>query len=579
MNSVTNNESSRKLIAFYGRVSTSLQEDQKTILNQEMELDALAVELYGTGNYIVVRKYYDEGWSGDILARPHLDQLRQDADANMWDAVLIYDPDRLARRYSYQELVLDELEAAGKQVLFRTVPPPKDPEEKLMRGFRGLFAQYERMRIAERFRIGKLRKARDKHIITSIAPYGYTLVTRQGKPRDANFVETHLIINPVEARVVRMLFDLVGNQGLTLRKVIRRLQEQGIKPRKNKEGVWGTTTLSTMLKRETYIGQAYFGASIAVEPKKPWKKDEKYRRVKKTSRKMKPKDEWLPIPVQPILEGEEGKALFDRTQRQLTKNYEESLRNKKNSYLLAERIRCDCGCSRTGEGPQHGKYLYYRCSNRVKSFPLPPTCHEKGINSRIADERVWLKLVELLNSKDLIEHHIRQWTERQRNKSGATRVGVDALKQEVSTLKKQEQRYQLAYGGGAIELAQLTELTVPLKTKIGELEKQIVNERAAAQGQNDNSILRPEEVELLNTDATESLKGLSFEQKRDIVLDVVDGIVGVPGRLRVSGFVPVAIVSPIQRDFIFPSSTNIYVELKTSDRHCWFTERREIDAI
>lgn len=566
------------MIAYYGRVSTSNQEDQKTIQNQEMELNALADEICGIGNYVVVRKYYDEGWSGDILARPYLDQLRQDASTGMWDILLIYDPDRLARRAHYQEVVLEELREAGKQIHFRTVKTPENPEDQIFFSMRGVFSQYERMKIAERFRIGKLRKARNKHVITSIAPYGYTLMPRRGKPGDLDFVETHLVINPIEARVVQMIFEWVGDERLTIRRVIKRLQEMNILPRKNSSGVWGTTTLSTMLKRETYIGQAYFGASIAIVPKKPWKKDVKYRKVKKTSRKMKPKDEWLPIPVQPILEGEEGKALFARAQVQLKENYETSQRNKKNAYLLAERMRCICGCSRTGEGPQQGKYLYYRCSNRVKSFPLPPKCNEKGINARIADKQVWSKLVDLMGSREHIKSQIQRWMNRQKEQSGVTGVGVDALKQEIMSLKKQEQRYHVAYGGGAIELAQLTELTTPLKAKIAELEQRAANEQAALNAQSDNSILPLEEVEYLHTGVAEALHGLSFEQKRDIVLDVVDEIVGVPGRLKVSGYLPVAVVSPIQRDFLFPSSTNIYVEHKTSDRNCWITERRQIDA-
>src|SRR3989338_1425957 len=108
-----------RLIAYYGRVSTSLQEDQKTIDNQWMELNELAEKLYGKDGYIDVRKYADEGWSGDILARPYLDQLRQDARAVFGDFVFIYAPARLARRYSYKELVLDELREAGKEVHFK----------------------------------------------------------------------------------------------------------------------------------------------------------------------------------------------------------------------------------------------------------------------------------------------------------------------------------------------------------------------------------------------------------------------------------------------------------------------------
>src|SRR3989344_3303831 len=95
-----------KLIAIYGRVSTAKQEEDGTI---ETQLSAVR-EFAKKNGYTIVQEYTDDGWSGDILARPQLDQLRQDAKKKVWEAVLIYDRDRLARRYSYQELIIDELQ-------------------------------------------------------------------------------------------------------------------------------------------------------------------------------------------------------------------------------------------------------------------------------------------------------------------------------------------------------------------------------------------------------------------------------------------------------------------------------------
>jgi site-specific DNA recombinase len=85
-----------KLIAIYARVSTARQEEDGTIGTQLGVLREFAQQ----NNYTVVKEYIDDGWSGDILARPSLDDLRQDAKRKLWEAVLIYDPDRLARRYS-----------------------------------------------------------------------------------------------------------------------------------------------------------------------------------------------------------------------------------------------------------------------------------------------------------------------------------------------------------------------------------------------------------------------------------------------------------------------------------------------
>jgi len=65
-----------------------------------------------------------------------------------------------------------------------------------------------------------------------------------------------------------------------------------------------------------------------------------------------------------------------------------------------------CGRSRTGEGPLKGKHLYYRCTDRVLRFPLPPECRERGLNARIADELVWRQLVQLMSSPELMRQQV-----------------------------------------------------------------------------------------------------------------------------------------------------------------------------
>src|SRR3989344_6014140 len=124
-----------KLIAVYGRVSTSNQENEGTI---ETQLSAVR-EFAEKNGYTIIQEYLDNGWSGDNIVRPALDQLRMDAKKKVWDGVLMYDPDRLARRYSYQELILDELREAGTDVIFVTVSAPKNSEDKILHGVRGLF--------------------------------------------------------------------------------------------------------------------------------------------------------------------------------------------------------------------------------------------------------------------------------------------------------------------------------------------------------------------------------------------------------------------------------------------------------
>lgn len=402
-----------KLIATYYRVSTSAQEENQTIQNQISAVKEFAEK----NGYTIVQEYKDDGWSGDTLIRPALDQLRFDAKKKMWEAVLVYDPDRLARRYSYQELVMDELKEAGIEIIFVTTPAPKNSEDKILHGVKGLFAEYERAKISERFRLGKLRKVKEGHILTTEALYGYRYIPKNDKQHG------YYEINEDEARVVRMIFKWVADEGMTLRGIVRRLMEMKIRPRKNKDGVWATSTLTTMLRHKAYIGEAHWGKSYAVVAENPYK-IEKYRKQKKTSRRDRPEEEWHIIPVPVIIE----RDLFDRTHIQLKTNFALCKRNKRNDYLLANKIWCVCGTRRCGCGPQNGKYLYYRCSNRVNTFPLPATCSEKGISAKIADELVWQKTSDLMSSPELMIKQSDKWLNSVQNKPSSSVEDIKNLR-------------------------------------------------------------------------------------------------------------------------------------------------------
>lgn len=522
----------KKLIVIYARVSTAKQEEEQTIQNQ---LEALR-EFAEKNGYTIVREYSDDGWSGDVLARPDLDKLRQDAKekGRTWDAVLIYDPDRLARRYSYQELVMDELREAEIEVIFVTTSTPKNEEDRILYGVRGLFAQYERAKITERFRLGKLRKVKEGHVLTTEAPYGYRYIPNLKIPNQPK-VHGHYKINPEEERVVKMIFRWIAEEGLTLRKVVRRLQELDIKPRKSKRGVWSTGTLSTMLKNEVYIGKAHWGSSYAIVPKNPIRK-EGYKKIKKSSRKIKPKEEWITadIPVPAIID----EKLFERARAQLDANFALCQRNKKNEYLLAGKIRCICGKLRGGEGTLHGKHLYYRCTDRTLSFPLPHTCKEKGISARVADGLVWKRIAELMSSPELLLKQAERWINDKQTSAKYVSVDAKQAEAEIKKIKEQEERYNMAYGAGVFTMEQLKDYIAPIREKVTALQKQIKEAE-----EKDRSLAKTlpnkEEIEAFAQDAASVLDDLSFAEKRAIILNVVDKVVGTQARLQIFGFVPV----------------------------------------
>ncbi|MFA5895206.1 MAG: recombinase family protein [Candidatus Shapirobacteria bacterium] len=512
------------LVAAYARVSTGRQEQEQTIENQVMAINEKAK----TEGHTIVKFYKDEGWSGSILERPDLDLLRIDARKGIWEAVLIYDPDRMARRYSFQELVMDELQGLGIKVLFVTTPPAKDDTDRLLYGVKGLFAEYERTRITERFRLGKLRNAREGHLVTSRAPYGYRYIQKRDKEHG------HYEINEGEASVVRMLFDWLGNQELTMRKISKRLYELGIPPPKNINTVWKISTLGRLFRNESYIGKAYFNRTIAMVPTKP-KKVEKYRKIKKSSRKWKDRGEWIEIKCPPIVED----AIFQKAQQQLRTNYRMNQRNKKNQYLLAEKINCTCGYTRAGEGPQHGKHLYYRCTDRVNTYPLVRKCYIKGVNARIADKLAWDGFVKIATSPKTLEGLLTEYIDREITEGGQSQPleQIERLEAEKSKLLLEEKRYLKAYGAELVTFEAFEEAMKEIKRKKGLIDTLLANSSVADKKE---SYVKPtsEEIEQFCNRTRIELQNADFNVKRAILVKFIDKIVADQEYMSVSGYIP-----------------------------------------
>lgn len=109
-----------------------------------------------------------------MLKRPGLERLRDRVAVRDLDGILITAPDRLARNYVHQVLLLEEITAARRQVHFLDRPMSQDPHDQLLLQIRGAVAEYERSLIAERMRRGRLRKLQAGVLLPWIrVPYGY----------------------------------------------------------------------------------------------------------------------------------------------------------------------------------------------------------------------------------------------------------------------------------------------------------------------------------------------------------------------------------------------------------------------
>src|SRR5258708_7715718 len=228
--------------------------------------------------------------TGARLDRPGLDALRDAAEAGLIERVWCLSPDRLARAYAYQVLVLDELARFRVTVAFTDSPglAVDDPQAVLLTQVQGVIAEYEKAKIAERYRRGKLFRARTGEIVTWKSSYGYRRI-----PRSAATGRAHHEVYEPEAAVVRRIFTHRA-AGINVREICRRLNADAI-PSPTGKPTWGHSTLCRLLRNEAYIGRVYYNRTESVPDRRPTRRNRQVWRDR---------DEWIPIDCPRIISDE-----------------------------------------------------------------------------------------------------------------------------------------------------------------------------------------------------------------------------------------------------------------------------------
>ena len=126
------------MVALYARVSSEQQSKRGTI---DSQIAALKERIQVDGAQIVEDMcFVDAGVSGATLVRPQLERLRDAAALGTVDRLYILSPDRLARKYAHQALLMEELSSCGVQVVFLNHAIGTTPEESLLLQMQGMIA-------------------------------------------------------------------------------------------------------------------------------------------------------------------------------------------------------------------------------------------------------------------------------------------------------------------------------------------------------------------------------------------------------------------------------------------------------
>lgn len=318
--------SQASIIALYARVSSDKQAKDKTI---DSQIAAIKERISADGGQLINdRVFADAGISGATLVRPELERLRDSASLGSIDHLYRLSPDRLSRKYAYQVLLLEEFSSAGVTVHFLNHEIGTTPEEDLLLQRQGMIAEYERAKILERHRRGKLHRAKGGSVnVLSGAPYGYRTVRKQLTGEPAQYV-----IDLQQAKIVRQVFHWIGVDRLSIGEVCRRLTETEI-PTETGKSYWDRSVVWGMLQNPAYRGRAAFGKTKvgSLNPRLRPQKHSAETPKKPHSTHRTDRESWIEIPVPPIV----SEALFEAVQHPLEENRKRARIGRRGAaYLL-----------------------------------------------------------------------------------------------------------------------------------------------------------------------------------------------------------------------------------------------------
>ena len=514
-------------IAAYARVSTQRQAQAQTTDQQLERLGAYAhAQGWGLPAEYVFR---DDGYSGASLRRPGLDRLRDAAAGARLDRILITAPDRLARNYVHQVLLIEELQRHGAAVEFLDRPMSRDPHDQLLLQIRGAVAEYERTLIAERMRRGRLRRLQAGTLLPwTQPPYGYRL--DPDRPRDPAGVR----LDEAEAAVVRDIFAWYADEGLTIIALVQRLERLGIASPKGRR-TWSPSALRGLLTNPTYVGQVFAnrtrvgpseGRRSALLP---------VGRAGCTHRRTDPA-EWLAVARVPAIVSQ---ARYDLVQERLAYNRRMARRNNRvHPYLLRGLVscgRCRRGC--TGRRPPPA-YDYYLCRTKAQLRALVPgeRCRARYIPARPLEELVWHDLREVLETPGMVARALERargghWLPQELQARRAT------LRRGRASLAQQLERLTEAYLAGVVPLSEYERRRREAEARLLALERQEQQLTADAERQGEAAKLAAH-AEAFCRRVREGLAEADFARKRALIELLVDRVIVTDGAVEIRYVLP-----------------------------------------
>jgi site-specific DNA recombinase len=396
-----------KRTILYARVSTDEQARSGYSLAQQLE----ALREYATREgYEVLAEVSDPGQSGASLERPGMDHVRDLVAQGGVSVVLAQDRDRFSREPAYTYLLRRELEEHG--CLLRALNDRGDgsPEGQLTDGILDQLAKYERAKITERTRRGKLRRAKEGKVVPGRMPdYGF----------EYNTSRDNYVVKEQQMLVVQRIFRMVGMDGYPINAVKKAFDREGV-PTPGGARFWNQTFLRRMIRDDVYRPHTFqeIEELVAPEVSARLERDKRYgiwwfNRRTKTVRQVvetaedgrhyrqcskyatKPYEEWVAVPVP---DSGVPREWVDAAREAIKDNRRPPSSNRRLWELSSGLLYCGC-CGRVmrqdSRVRQNGSWFYYRCVHRWHNGKS--ACpNGKNFNVNTVEPPVWQFVSDLL---------------------------------------------------------------------------------------------------------------------------------------------------------------------------------------
>ena len=347
--------------------------------------------------------------SGTSLVRPSLDALRDFIDRVGVDVVIVYAVDRLTRDTYDLETLIRSLETRNVKVEFvRGGKFDDTPIGRFARHTMAFVGEQENWNRIDRSRRGKRAKAQNGRFVAGRPPYGYKL-------DDSSLAG--LAVVEEEAEIIRRIFNHYSQDGLSVRGISELLTGERI-PSPTGRSTWGKSSVSKILRNETYAGRNYFN---------------KHRRNGRLQ-ELRSREDWIPIETTPLVE----RPLFEEVKERLHRNAAVRRQEPRRFYLLGGMVFCaDCGRPYVTQTQPAGRHRRKTDAPSYRHRAKEGHCRNRTISARKIEPVVWDRIIERLLDPENLRKGYEESLEQNLATTGRQRRRLETLGR---ALEKQEQK-------------------------------------------------------------------------------------------------------------------------------------------